>query len=69
MAFPAIGDYNGGVCPESHPVAIVSVFYEFFYNTGKITDFNRWVYSSGDGVGYGLRELSLLVLGLRRRSR
>ncbi|KAJ6441360.1 pantothenate transporter liz1 [Purpureocillium lavendulum] len=54
MAFPAIGDYNGGVCPESHPVAIVSVFTEFFYNTRQVTDFNRWVYSEGDGIGYGL---------------
>lgn len=56
MAFPAIGDYNGGVCPESHPIAIVSVFTEFFYNTRQVTDFNRWVYSEGDGVGYALRK-------------
>lgn len=56
MAFPAIGDYNGGVCPESHPVAIVSVFTEFFYNTRQVKDSNRWVYSEGDGVGYALRE-------------
>ncbi|KAK4084891.1 hypothetical protein Purlil1_10111 [Purpureocillium lilacinum] len=54
MAFPAIGDYNGGVCPESHPVAIVSVFTEFFYNTRQVKDSNRWVYSEGDGVGYAL---------------
>lgn len=67
MAFPAIGDYNGGVCPESHPTAIVSVFFEFFYNTGHVTNFNRWVYASGDGVGYGLRELLLLILNLRRK--
>lgn len=60
MAFPAIGDYNGGVCPESHPIATVSVFTEFFYNTRQVTDFNRWVYSEGDGIGYGLRESLVL---------
>lgn len=61
MAFPALGDYNGGVCPESHPIATVSVFTEFFYNTRQITDFNRWVYSEGDGVGYALRELTSIA--------
>jgi hypothetical protein len=69
MAFPAIGDYNGGVCPESHPIAIASVYTEFFYNTRQVTDFNRWVYAQGDGVGYSLRKLRLLVLSLSRRSR
>ena len=48
MAFPAIGDYNGGVCPSSHPVAIFSVFLEFFYDTAAVQDFNRWVYAMGD---------------------
>lgn len=58
MAFPAIGDYNGGVCPQSHPHAIVSVFTEFFHNTRQVTagNFNRWVYAEGDAVGYGLRK-------------
>jgi Domain of unknown function (DUF1996) len=54
VAFPAIGAYNGGVCPESHPKAIYSVFYEFFYDTSPFTDFNRWVYAMGDPTGYGL---------------
>ncbi|KAI9898000.1 hypothetical protein N3K66_006360 [Trichothecium roseum] len=55
MAFPEDGAYNTGVCPESHPTAIFSVFYEFFYDTGKFTDnFNRWVWAQGDTVGYGL---------------
>ena len=54
MAFPAIGAYNGGVCPQSHPKAIYSVFYEFFYDTSPFTDFNRWVYAMGDPTGYGL---------------
>ncbi|KID78291.1 hypothetical protein MBR_02739, partial [Metarhizium brunneum ARSEF 3297] len=54
MAFPAVGDYNTGVCPQSHPVAILSVFFEFFYNTGAVKDFNRWVWAMGDPTGYGL---------------
>ncbi|KHO01249.1 uncharacterized protein MAM_00250 [Metarhizium album ARSEF 1941] len=54
MAFPAIGDYNTGVCPQSHPVAVLSVFFEFFYNTGAVKDFNRWVWAMGDPTGYGL---------------
>ncbi len=54
MAFPAIGDYNFGVCPQSHPVAIYSVFYEYFFDTSAIQDFNRLVYSMGDPTGYGL---------------
>lgn len=54
VAFPAIGDYNTGVCPESHPRAILSVFYEFFYNTAAIKDFNRFVWAMGDATGYGL---------------
>lgn len=54
VAFPAIGDYNFGVCPESHPKAILSVFYEFFYDTGAIKDPNRLVWAMGDTQGYGL---------------
>ncbi|KAJ4147446.1 hypothetical protein LMH87_001963 [Akanthomyces muscarius] len=56
MSFPGIGDYNSGVCPESHPVAIVSVFNEFYYNTRQVQgrDFRRWVYANGDTTGYGL---------------
>ncbi|KAK7217869.1 hypothetical protein V2G26_005872 [Clonostachys chloroleuca] len=54
MAFPAIGDYNGGVCPESHPTAILSVFFEFFYDTGSVQNPNRLVFAHGDASGYGL---------------
>ncbi|KAH8809333.1 hypothetical protein F5884DRAFT_858834 [Xylogone sp. PMI_703] len=53
VAFPT-NAYNGGVCPESHPKAIYSVFYEFFYDTSTVTDFNRWVWAMGDPTGYGL---------------
>ncbi|KAK5627031.1 hypothetical protein RRF57_002747 [Xylaria bambusicola] len=52
MAFPAIGDFNGGVCPESHPVALIQLFYEFHFDTKKYTDRN-FVFAQGDKTGYG----------------
>lgn len=52
MAFPAKGNYNGGVCPESHPIAIMTVFYEFNFDTSVFDDRN-FVFSSGDKTGYG----------------
>lgn len=52
VAYPAIGDYNGGVCPKSHPVAIFSIFYEFFFET-PYSDFNRFAFSCGDPTGFG----------------
>lgn len=52
MAFPAIGDFNGGVCPKSHPVAIIQLFYEFHFDTAKYTDRN-FVFAQGDKTGYG----------------
>ena len=54
MAFPAIGDYNTGVCPESHPVAIISIFLEYFYDTSPFPDWENLVYAMGDLTGYGL---------------
>lgn len=54
MDFPAIGDYNTGVCPSTHPVAIFSVFLEFFYDTSPYQDWQNLVYAMGDITGYGL---------------
>jgi hypothetical protein len=53
VAYPAVGDYNGGVCPQSHPVALLSIFYEFFLDTSSYTDFNRFAFANGDPTGYG----------------
>jgi len=53
MAYPAIGDFNGGVCPQSHPVALFSIFYEFFFDTGSFSDFNRFAFANGDPTGFG----------------
>ena len=40
------------MCPESHPVAILSVFFEFYYKTAPFTDKN-FVWAMGDTTGYG----------------
>jgi len=53
VAYPAIGDYNGGVCPQSHPKAVFSIFYEFFFETKNYTDFNRFAFANGDATGFG----------------
>jgi len=52
MAYPEIGDYNGGVCPQSHPVALFSIFFEFFFDTSKIKD-TKLAFANGDATGYG----------------
>ncbi|GES66852.1 hypothetical protein BO80DRAFT_444545 [Aspergillus terreus] len=54
MAYPAIGDYNKGICPPSHPVAISSIFLEFIYDTSRYPEYRNWVYSNGDATGFGL---------------
>jgi hypothetical protein len=53
VSYPEIGDYNGGVCPKTHPVALLSIFYEFFFDTSSYTDYNRFVFANGDTTGFG----------------
>jgi hypothetical protein len=53
VAYPAYGDYNGGVCPKSHPVGLMSLFFEFFFPIKGIKDTNRFAWSCGDPTGYG----------------
>jgi len=52
VAYPAIGNYDGGVCPQSHPVALFSIFYEFFFETKQFND-NKFAFANGDPTGYG----------------
>jgi len=52
VAYPAIGDFNGGVCPESHPVALFSIFYEFFFDTSTYTDL-KFAFANGDPTAFG----------------
>jgi len=53
VAYPAIGNYNGGICPQTHPKAIFSIFYEFYFETGNYTDINKFVLAQGDPTGFG----------------
>jgi len=52
VAYP-IADFNFGVCPQSHPVALFSIFYEFFFTTGVYADINKFAFANGDPTGYG----------------
>jgi len=52
VAYPEIGHYNGGVCPESHPVALFSIFFEFFFDTSSFKDI-KFAFAQGDATGYG----------------
>jgi hypothetical protein len=51
--------YDNGPCPASHPVRLMSIFYEVTWNTGLFS--NMWygsgqpfVLAQGDPTGYGL---------------
>jgi len=52
VSYPGIGDFNGGVCPETHPVALLSIFFEFFFDTSSFTD-NKFAFANGDATGFG----------------
>lgn len=59
MSYPETGDYNGGTCPKSHPVHMVSLFYETIYSTGDFADMwygseQPFVLAQGDPTGYGM---------------
>jgi len=52
VSYPGVGNYNGGVFPESHPVALLSIFYEFFFETSTFTD-TKFAFANGDPTGFG----------------
>lgn len=53
MSYP-IGAYNDGYCPDSHPVHLISLFYELFVPTNNYpyNGAGTWSFSNGDTVGY-----------------
>ena len=57
MAYPdpSKGDTQGGMCPESHPVALFHIGAEFGFDTVSlgISDSSTLVFSMGDTTGYG----------------
>ena len=55
MAYPS--SYNGGKCPDTHPNPMISIFFEFIFDTAKFEwygDTQPFVYAMGDTTGYGL---------------
>jgi hypothetical protein len=57
MAYP-IGQYDNGICPDSHPKHLISIFFEVIYSIDSFKD--RWhgsdhpfVFAQGDRTGYG----------------
>ncbi|CDO71004.1 hypothetical protein BN946_scf184844.g8 [Trametes cinnabarina] len=55
VAYP-IQAFNGGDCPDTHPVHLISLFYEM---TVAVNEFEyhgngTWVFANGDTTGFGL---------------
>ena len=47
------GNTQGGMCPSSHPVALISIGSEFGFDLQGVTDPTSLVFSNGDTTGYG----------------
>lgn len=53
MAYPS--GIDSGSCPPSHPVHLVSIFYESWFNAGPFANQGgQFVLANGDPTGYGL---------------
>lgn len=57
MAYPTKYSYDNGPCPASHPVHMISVFFEVIYSTAGFDWWNGtqqpFVFAQGDPTGYG----------------
>ena len=55
MAYP--DGIDNGLCPPSHPIHLVSIFYEVYFSVAPfnaLNDGGRFVLANGDPTGYGL---------------
>ncbi|KAG8905518.1 GTPase-activating protein [Tulasnella sp. 403] len=55
LAYPIDGHPDSGNCPSTHPVRLVTLFYEQVFKVGDLP-YNgpgTWVLSNGDDTGYG----------------
>jgi hypothetical protein len=55
MAYP--DGIDNGLCPPSHPIHLVSLFYEVWFDVASFNSLNdggRFVLANGDSTGYGL---------------
>ncbi|QIW95716.1 hypothetical protein AMS68_001234 [Peltaster fructicola] len=51
---PALGgDTQGGMCPKSHPHAMINIGAEFGWSTKGVSSPNTLVWAQGDTTGYG----------------
>lgn len=57
MAYPTKYSYDNGPCPASHPVHLISIFFEVIYSTAGFEWWNGtqqpFVFAQGDPTGYG----------------
>ncbi|KAF1349914.1 hypothetical protein BDV97DRAFT_377089 [Delphinella strobiligena] len=57
MAYPTKYSYDNGPCPASHPVHMISLFYEVIWSTAGFEWWNGttqpFVFAMGDPLGYG----------------
>ncbi|KAG9658955.1 WSC domain protein, partial [Aureobasidium melanogenum] len=57
MAYPTKYSYDNGPCPATHPVHLISIFYEIIYSTAGFDWWNGtnqpFVFAQGDPTGYG----------------
>lgn len=59
VAYPESGAYNNGACPSTHPVHMISIFYEAIFQTNQFADMwwdnkQPFVFAMGDATGYGM---------------
>ncbi|KAH9959194.1 hypothetical protein BC827DRAFT_1301881 [Russula dissimulans] len=55
MAYP--DGVDNGQCPPSHPIHLISIFFEVYFNVAPFNNLNdggRFVLANGDPTGYGL---------------
>ncbi|KAF2667566.1 WSC-domain-containing protein [Microthyrium microscopicum] len=58
LSYPSTGAYNSGGCPSTHPVQLISLFFEVLYDTNQFASMwygqnHPFVFANGDPTGYG----------------
>ncbi|PNS16603.1 WSC domain-containing protein 2 [Sphaceloma murrayae] len=60
MSYPKSGSHDNGPCPDTHPVQLVSIFYEVIFSTNELEFWagdagtnQPFIFAQGDATGYG----------------
>lgn len=56
VAYPSIalgGNNQGGMCPSTHPYALIAIGGEFSFDTSSVANASELVFANGDTTGYG----------------